>query len=193
MSKSFFDLDYIIELNERGIEKYEESYEKILQKFTNLIIIYTGISVFLIPITQRMLEGKDTIYNYIFFALFLVFLSISVAYTVKLLIPVKIAYLLKPKEYYTNLRLRYENRQLSVQEMDGLIKASYITALETAFDKSFENFTAKRSYYQIALTFSLLAVIPYLICLGFYLSKKDDNIQKNEVVNKKLISILHKK
>ena len=46
--KSFYDLDYIIEINETRLEQYTIAYQKNIDKLTNLIIIYSGITVFLL-------------------------------------------------------------------------------------------------------------------------------------------------
>lgn len=46
-------------------------------------------------------------------------------------------------------------------------------------------FRRKGSFFYNALMFALLSIIPYLICLGLHISKKEDNIQKIEIVNNK--------
>lgn len=51
---SFYDLDYIIEANEKRLEQYSSAYQKSLDKFTNILIIYSAIAIFLIPIVQTL-------------------------------------------------------------------------------------------------------------------------------------------
>jgi len=48
--KSFYDLGYIIEINEQWLEQYNAAYESIMQKLTNIIVIYSAMAIFLIPI-----------------------------------------------------------------------------------------------------------------------------------------------
>jgi hypothetical protein len=39
--------------------------------------------------------------------------------------------------------------------------------------------------------YALLSAIPYVICLGFHISKKDDKIQKIQLVNPEINGKLH--
>jgi len=56
--KSFYDLDYIIEINEARYDQYTSAYSKVLEKYTNIILIYSAIAIFLIPIIQDIVEDK---------------------------------------------------------------------------------------------------------------------------------------
>lgn len=57
---SFYDLDYIILLNERRLEEYTSAYQKNLDKFTNILILYSAIAVFLIPIVQSLFFAEQS-------------------------------------------------------------------------------------------------------------------------------------
>ena len=50
--KSFYDLDYMIEINEQRLEQYTAASEKVMERLTNIIIIYSAIAIFLVPIVM---------------------------------------------------------------------------------------------------------------------------------------------
>jgi hypothetical protein len=184
--KSFYNLDYIIEVNEKRHEQYTSAYQKVLERFTNIILIYSAITIFLIPLIQELLVmHTKSLFFAIGFCLFAILFIISIVYTVKLIIPVDVAYLEIPKKYYIDIRLQYEQTITDTEQIKNLLKASYITELEAAVTNNERVFRRKSSFFYNALLFALLSVIPYLVCLGLHISKKDDNIQKVEIINNK--------
>jgi len=60
-SKSFYDLDYIIELNEQRLEQYANALQKNTEKFTTLLMLYSAFCIFLIPVCQKLFieEGGE--------------------------------------------------------------------------------------------------------------------------------------
>src|SRR5947209_20001981 len=96
MAKSFYDLDYIIEINEKRVEQYTTAYQQVLGKLTNIILIYSALAIFLIPIIQEVFSGTFNWYLDICFALFCVLFFISVGYTIRLIFPKELAYLAEP-------------------------------------------------------------------------------------------------
>src|SRR6266508_3683286 len=100
MPKSFYELDYIIEINEKRIEQYLSAYQKVLERVTNIILIYSAITIFLISIIKTVFFNKDCPwFLYTCFAAFVLLFLVSLYYTVRLVIPVEIAYLTAPKKY----------------------------------------------------------------------------------------------
>jgi hypothetical protein len=187
---SFYDLDYIISSNEKRLEEFTNAYQKNLDKFTNVLIIYSVIAVFLVPIIQTLFftELRHWLHYTSFFLFSVVFLY-SLFYLIKLLIPVDVAYLIEPKTFYEKLRLEYEAEGKNKEVTDNYLKASYINELEKAVTQNNFAFKRKGLFYFRALTSALISLIPYLICLAFHFSIKSDNIQKVEIVNaQKLIN-----
>ncbi|MGZ3911522.1 MAG: hypothetical protein ACXVBR_15625 [Flavisolibacter sp.] len=193
MVKSFYDLDYIIEINEQRLEQYTSAYQKVLERLTNIILIYSAITIFLVPVLQDIFffEIKSWCLN-ICFGVFLILFVISIIFTIKLVIPVEVAYLEIPKRYYQDYRLTYERHFQNQQQIEMLLKASYINELETALDTNEKVFRRKSSFYYNALMYALLCSLPYIICLGFHLSKNDDKVQKVDFINPEINRILHK-
>lgn len=191
-SNSFYNLDYIIELNEKRLEQFSDAYQKNLSKFTNILIIYSAIAVFIVQITQGLFFGGDRILlNYVCFSIFLALFFYSIIYTIKLLIPVDVAYLIEPKSYYVDFRIDYENAGKSEKEADNLVKASYINELEKAVTINNSLFKRKGYFYYRALISGLICCIPYVICLVFHFAYKLEDVQKIEIVNSNKISNLN--
>jgi len=80
MSKSFYDLDYIIEISEKRLAEYTTSYQKVLERLTNIILVYSALGIFFIPLIQHVLEADiRNIVFYLFFVLFILLLGIDLA------------------------------------------------------------------------------------------------------------------
>ena len=175
MGKSFYDLDYIIEVSEKRLAEYTVLYQKVLERLTNIILVYSALGIFLVPLTQHVIAADiPGFWFYIAFCLFAVLLVISVGYFVRLLLPVDIAYLDPPRKYYADYRADLEGLGVENESVvDDSLKGSYILELENAISVNSNVFKAKSSFFYNALLFALLAIVPYIACLGFHLSKKE--------------------
>jgi hypothetical protein len=182
---SFYDLDYIIESNEKRLVQYSNAYQKIVDKFTNILVMYSTFAIFLIPIIQSLFFADNSCYwlHHCSFYIFILLFSISLINSIRLLIPVEVAYLREPKLYYEDYRIAYESENRERNVVDMLIKASYVDELESAVKTNNEIFKRKGIFYKRAFTFSVLAIIPYLLCIGFQIAIKEDKVQKVEIVN----------
>jgi len=182
--KSFYDLDYIIEINEKRIEQLSATYQKVLERITNILLIYSGISIFLISIIQDIFWKEFSHWIFLLaFAFFSSFFIATVYYTVRLLIPVKIAYLEPPQKFYIEYRSIYEQTITDQVSISNLLKASYIEALERTLNANTAIFRRKNSFYYNALIYALLSAVPFLICISFHVLKKEEKIHKVEIVN----------
>jgi len=195
--KNFYDLDYIIEINEKRIEEYISAYQKVLERLTNIIIIYSAMAIFLVPICQDICQSE--ISHWVPITCFVIFIGLfltSLYFTIRLIIPVEVSYLTSPKTYYETIRLQYEQivgtqRPNWQSEITQLLQASYINELEKALDMNINVFTRKSSFYYNALMYGLFSALPFLICLGFHITKKEDKTQKVEIVNSEKLLNLH--
>ncbi|MVT09474.1 hypothetical protein [Chitinophaga tropicalis] len=195
--KSFYDLEYLIEINEKRIEEYISAYQKILERLTNIVIVYSALAIFFIPICQDLFQSEIT--HWLFISSFVIFVglfSFSLYFTIRLIIPEDVAYLGSPKRYYNTLRWEYEQliekQSFDWQEnIDKQLQASYVGELERILTTNIRAFVKKSSFYYNALTFSLLSAVPFLICLGFHIMKKEDKIQKVKIIKQEKILNLH--
>jgi len=193
MAISFYDLDYIIEINEKRVEQYTSAYQQVLSKLTNIILVYSAIAIFLIPIIQEVFTPGKSIILYICFTVFAGLFITSLVFTVKLVFPIEVAYLTEPGKYYKDYRIQYELTESDQNKVDNALKASYIGELEKAVEVNDKVFKRKSSFYYNALIFALMSTIPFLLCLGYHIFQKDDKIQKIEIVNPKINRNLDKK
>ena len=170
MANSFYDLDYIISLGEKRTDLYLSAYQGVLGRLTNIILIYSAIGIYLIPIIQDLIDGAKVVF-FLFAMVLLIMVAISVMYTIRLLIPVQVAYLEVSDRYSTELRDQYERKFLSpglseneVKDsklmIDNYLKASYIAELSQAQEVNQRVFENKSSFYYRALIWGLAAIVP---------------------------------
>ena len=159
--KSFYDLDYIIEINEHRLDQYATAYQKVVDRLTHIILVYSALTIFLVPIVQdgALFKIKNLLFTS-FLILFLLSLLISMIFTIRLIIPVDIAYLDFPRKYYEQYRSEYEVMVRDKAIVKDLLKASYIEELQEALEISDEVFKSKKSFYYNAMIFALLSIIP---------------------------------
>ena len=193
--KSFYDLDYIIEISEHRVEQYSSAYQLVQGRITNIILIYSAMGIYLVPIIQDLSE-ITAIFFRIGTLIFGVFLGISVLFTIRLLIPARIGHLKMSQEYYQNLLAAYEEREMTNSmteaqrdeakvKINNLLKASYIDELASTQENNRSVLYRKSSFYYRALLWGLVAVVPYVLCIGYHITKKEDKVQKVEILNLK--------
>ena len=100
--------------------------------------------------------------------------------------PIDIAYLAPPRKYYEEYKADIEGLDIGNEEVvNDSLKGAYIRELENAIEINSSAFGKKSSFFYNALLFALVAIIPYVGCLGFHLSKKEDKVQKVEILKEK--------
>ena len=184
MSKSFYNLDYIIEINEKRLEEYSSLYQKVSERLTNIILIYSALSIFLVTLVQHLIDRDiSNIIYYICFALFLCFILISIIFFIRFILPNEIAFLDPPQKYYKDFKDQLKGINPGDQNKnDDSLKGSYILELETTIINNVKVYRKKSSFHYRALLFALVAVLPYTVCIGYHLSKKEDKIQKVKLI-----------
>lgn len=196
MPKSFYDLDYLIEINEKAAEKYTKAYDEMQGKYAIIVFIYSAITLFIVPLSQHFVEYSNVnrffIISFIAFALCFV---VSVSFTVKLILPTETLLPSDPKEFSDNIRVQYEN-QLQTKEpskIDPLVKATYINDLQTVINVNKSAFIRKRSFFYYALIFALVSAVPFLFCLSVHLSRTNETTYKVKLVDTIKVDNLQKK
>src|SRR5882762_163020 len=118
MGKSFYDLDYIIEINEKRLAEYTALYQKVLERLTNIILVYSGLGIFLVPLTQHVIAADiKGVWFYLACCCFGVLRVLSVVYFVRLLFPLVIAYLTPPMKYYGEYKSDIEGLDVGNEEV----------------------------------------------------------------------------
>lgn len=200
--KSFYDFDYIIELGEKRVEQYIGGCQLILGRTTNIILIYSIMGIYLVPVIQDFTQFPSGFLR-VNAAIFMTILIVSVFFAIRLLLPFDITYFQKSSIYYQDLRQKYEAKILkpamTAEEItaaqaliNNLLKASYIDELIRSQNNNAAILGQKTSYYYRALLWGLIAMAPYILCVGFHITRKVDSIQKVELVNvPKSVSLHH--
>jgi hypothetical protein len=183
--KSFYDLDYIIEINEQRFEQYMSAYNELMGKLTNIVLIYSAVAIFLIPIMRNVFWGGEA--NWVLntsFVIFAVFFSVSIFFTIRLIIPKAVIYLEIPTKYYNEFRTKYEQVTNDRMVLEDFLKASYITDLEDSLEFNRQIFIRKYTFYFKAMIFALMALLPYLVCFWSYISNERSSIIKETEIVK---------
>ncbi|MGK9123911.1 hypothetical protein M1D52_07315 [Olivibacter sp. SA151] len=200
MTKSYYNVDYLIELNENRLEQYSAHYDKVQGRFTNIIILYSGVGIFITPLIKRCFDGNFEEWLFLgIFLIFLIFFIISIINTIHLLKPIEIAHLNSPKIYYEDLIKDYEQSPsffeekidengkkevfVNQEKVDLYLKASYIGELEEAIEKNVDAVIKKSLRYNKSLQYGLISIVPFLICVLIHLNGEVETISKIEITN----------
>jgi len=179
--KSFYDLDYIIEINEQRLEQYANMHQKSVERFTTLLVIYSAFCIFLVPIIQTLFFNNEQYHwsYYCSFYLFCILFIISVINSTMLLSPEALHILVAPSVYYTRIKEFFEAEGIQPAQSDIIIKNYYIIELENAIIKNRFRLNRKTSFYNRAFHFAIMACIPYLHCIWLQI-----NIEKKVILKK---------
>ena len=190
MAKSFYDIDYIIEVNEKRDEQFRAEYDKVTGKISNILIVYTALSLFFIPIAQDICDNKiiNPSFHYFLYPFVSLFIT-SFILTICFLFPRSVDYLSSPRQYYTELRDELEtemnnsNQVIDTATIDNRLKSSYITELEISIDHNIRLVSLVQGFYNYAFKIGMLSILPFIGCLYFHLTANNDKIQKVSIDN----------
>jgi hypothetical protein len=153
--KNFLDIDEQIEANIKALEFYYNNYQKVQNKLSILVLIYTIISVYIVQLIKFPF-GKsiktECIVFIVFIILMLAFISLlvlSVYHTFQMLKPENVAYLNNPKYFYNNVKKKYE-KSLETEDEDiinAYLKVSYLNELENALEQNINLYELKSRYF----------------------------------------------
>ena len=149
------------------------------------MIFYSIIGIFVVPIIELFIHNKTSTFFKICFILLVLLTLLSIYFFVRFLIPVNVAYLNSPRTYYEDKRLEYEQIHGNTDDnkIDILLKSSYIDELHGALERNITLFETKGRLFFKALQFALISLIPFMLCVGYKISQKEDKIQKVELIN----------
>lgn len=192
--KNFLDIDDQIELNKELLKFYYSNYQRTQSKISVLVLIYSVIAIYLIQLLRYPFESfsdSSVIHNISYSILLLglfIALFLSIQNTYQLLKPMQVAYLNKPKYFYSDIKELYvESLKTGDEEtLNAYIKASYLNEMEEAVQSNFNLFEIKAKYYYSAFQYGLYSVLIYLLCAGFVIFK-DESPSKYELSNYKEI------
>ncbi len=184
-NKSFYDLDYIIEINEQRLEQYTNAHQKSVERFTTLLVIYSALCIFLVPIIQTLFLTNERWHwsYYCSFCVFCILFVISIINSILLLSPGKLGILVMPNLYYKHVKLFYEENGISADATDVLIKGHYIAELEKAVTRNGVKLHRKISFYNRSFYYAIIACIPYLYCVWPQIINEKKHNQKTDNIH----------
>lgn len=171
-SKSFYDLDYIIELNEQRLEQYANALQKNTEKFTTLLVLYSALCIFLVPVCQKLFIEQvvqDVGFYWAFYGFSGLF-AVSLVFTVLQMLPEKLLISPTPDTYYKSLKFMYQIQGHPPHVVDIQVKATYINELERIIEKRRRKLKRTTSFHHLAFYSAIIACIPYLYCIWEYLN-----------------------
>lgn len=171
-SKSFYDLDYIIELNEQRLEQYANALQKNTEKFTMLLVLYSAFCIFLVPVCQKLFIEKMVIDRKFYWAFygFAGMFGASLVCAVLQMLPEKLLISSNPETFYKSIKFMYQIQGFPPDVIDTQVKASYIKELEVIIEKRRRKLTRTATFHEFAFYFAIIACMPYLYCLWEYLN-----------------------
>jgi len=195
---NMFSLESKIESNNKQLEFYYESYEKLESKFSFLVILYSFIFIYIIELFKFLFDFKFNLFYIaytVFFAVFIYFLITSLRFTYLLRKPVEIFYTDEPKYYYTTLIEQYKNLlnitsdPTSEQEelINEYVNLTYLGEQENALTKNIIEYRNKRKHFYYNFNYILVTLALYVITSGFVIFEKRKQNTQFEIQNYKEI------
>ena len=193
-----FDLESKIESNNKQLEFYYESYDKLDNKFSFLILLYSFLFVYIVELFKFLCDFKFSLFYFVFsvlFILFLGFLVASIRFTYMLQRPVEIFYTDEPKYYYTTLLDEYKlllniGDDISVENEELLneyINLTYLGEQESALSNNIVAYRDKRKYFYYNFNCMLITLVLYVITSSFVIFEKRNQNTQFEIQNYKEI------
>jgi hypothetical protein len=175
-----------VELNQNRLKEESERYYEIKSRIGILSIFYSIFAAYSVQLMKFAITNESLSWIYsLFFIVFLFLFSFSIFFAIRLLIPKKVAFKEVPKKFYKELYEEYLNdSRIPNEQVKYYIRESYLNQLEKAVDSNYKLNNRKSKFHYYAFTFALLAIIPYLTCIGIKTTKEPVDIQKVELTNK---------
>ena len=185
MKYNFDDFDFQIELNESRLNRERERYADYRNRITIISLFYTVYAAFTIQLFKfGFIDGY--IWQWFFgipFLLFILSFLLSVYFTIRLLIPKKLANMDLPTLFYNRVRKMYVDQgDIPENDIKYYLRATYKDQLEQSVEKTFKLCNKQSKFHYWSLVFALCALIPYMTCVGVKLTKGPEDITKVEIV-----------
>lgn len=190
----FTNIDFQIELNQKNIEFYHGLSDKIQNKISFLVVIYTFIFVYIIELIKYpfTLKGGCEVYFYIFFlVVFLILLVASLVFTYKLINPEITLFNNNPKVFYSDVYDKYKNilQSESDETINLYIKHTYLRECERILEHNKNLYIRKSSYFYNNVVLLLLTLISYVLISSYVIIQKKNEKTQIEISNIKELLI----
>jgi hypothetical protein len=181
----FTDKDQQIELNEKRLSEEYERYREIKSRIGILLVIYTIFSAYSLQLIKLFMTTDGIVLLYsLSLVLFIFFFVISIICAILLSVPSGIAYKELPKVFYDEVFKEYSNNdRIEKEAIKYYIRETYAKQTEDSVEHVYKLNNKKSKYHYYAYIFALIALIPYIVCVGFTLFVDTNGIQKVQLTN----------
>lgn len=185
--RNFLDIDDKIEANQKALEFYHTNYQKIQNKISFLVILYSLISIYIIQILKFPFEKYNeldpiTFIIYIILLLsFLYFFIESIYNTFQIIKPAEVFYTNNPNYFYNDIKSQYEEILNTDDEdlLNAYVKQTYLQELEVTLEKNIALYDAKGRYFYNTFVRLLPALIFYVLCSGIVIFNSNNENEIN--------------
>ena len=193
-----FDLKSKIDTNIKQLEFYYEMYDKLQNKFSFFIVIYSFIFIYVIELFKYLFVAELNIFDIAFVILFLAFLGFfiqSIVFSYKFIKPVNRFYRHEPKYFYNDVVNQYKNVLNTEDEeiLNEYVNTTYLQELEVALSKNFEAYMKKSDLFFFNFVSILYTLLIYIIISSFVIFEKRNQKNSLEIENyKEIINYIKK-
>jgi hypothetical protein len=184
----FTDKNTQVELNQDRLKEEYQRYHEIKSRIGIISIFYSVFAAYTVQLIKYAVTSEEI--GWVYYSsliLFLLLFGISIFFAVRLLIPKEVAFKETPETFYKETFRQYSNNpNIQSGHVKYYIRETYLEQVEKAVDRNFKLNNRKSMFHYYAFTLALLAILPYLTCVGIKITKDPDDIQKIEITNEKL-------
>ncbi|SHL16728.1 hypothetical protein SAMN05444266_102283 [Chitinophaga jiangningensis] len=173
--KSFYDNDFLIELNEKRCAEYASLAQQMTSRFSMLFVFYSVLMAASVPVVKQLLKGGSV--DWMLAVLFLLFscsLIISIRYAISLIITGDLFVIYLPKRYYSEIK-DYLIERIPADEIaletsiNEVLKKLYLYDLERVLEEHAYLLLNKQRYLQLGIRYSILTLVFFLLNFWYYL------------------------
>lgn len=185
MDTNFEDKEFQIKVNNERLQEEYLRYNEIRSRIGFTAIFYSIYAAYSIQLIKYGIDSKhfDEWYFYVLLAIFLFCFVYSLINTIRLLLPKEVAYKDLPKVYYKEIKEEYKNKGIQIDHIKYYLRETYLGQIEKSVSTNFKLNNKKSYFHYLAFKYALIALLPYIICVGIIITNEPDDIVKVEIVS----------
>lgn len=185
METNFENKEFQVLVNLERLKEENSRYHEIKSRIGIIVVFYTIFSAYTVQLFKYGLDKNNfgKTYFYVFGFLFLACFIVSIINSIKLLLPQEVAHKDLPKIFYNDMKDQYLENGINPEEVQYYIRETYLNQIEVAVEENFSLNNKKSSNHYYSFLFVLIALIPYIVCVGIVLtSPNNEKIYKVNIV-----------
>jgi len=184
----FTDLDTKIRLNEKRLKDERERLNTTRSKIGVMFIIFSIYTACTIQLFNLIVKNEN--YDMMITipaTIFVIFTIVSIIFSIAMYMPVDKETAKLPKYFY-NDEFDYQlgddkNKDNSINEINREVNIMYLNSIKKSLDSQYKINNTKGKLHFWSFRCALLALLPYLFCIGVIILNSPSKIQKVELTN----------